>query len=154
MKHSSCRSSFAVNCSFSCLKSDANTALMAIILVGFEMWSWITWSFIYFYKVQQTPTREWHLFPEWLFPWRKWCILSKSPSCTFIHQFLLFLESSHETTHMMSQHEGRGTSFMLEALQDINMLHGNAPTIWILDEQFAITCKEGWADLAVLFQFS
>lgn len=55
---------------------------------------------------------------------------------------------------MMSQHEGREKSFMLEALQDINMLHGNAPTIWILDEQFAITRKEGWADLAVLFQFS
>lgn len=25
-----------------------------------------------------------------------WHIFSKSPSCTFIHQFLFFLESSHE----------------------------------------------------------
>lgn len=57
-----------------------------------------------------------------------------------------------ETPRTMSQHEGRGMSFMLGALQVINVLHGNAPTtMHILDEQFAITCKEGWVDPAVLF---
>lgn len=60
-----------------------------------------------------------------------------------------------ETLRMMSQNEGRGTSFMPQALQVLIVLHGNAPTtIWILDEQFAMACKEGWVDPAVPLQFS
>lgn len=60
-----------------------------------------------------------------------------------------------ETPHMMPQHEGRGTSFVLEALEVLNVPHGSVPmTIWISDEQFVITCKEGWADPAALLQFS
>lgn len=100
LKHSKCRSSFTVNCSFPCLKSDANTALMIIILVGFERWGrFLTWSFIYLYKVQQTLTREWHLLTEWLFPWRKQCIQRAAGSLVahFLQKPFLHLYSSTPT---------------------------------------------------------
>lgn len=76
------------------------------------------------------------------------------PPPLFMNSYFFWSPAMSETPDMMSQHEDRATSFMLEALQAINMLHRNAPTtIWISDKQFAITCKQAWADPAALLQF-
>lgn len=99
-------------------KSDANTALMSIILVIFEMCGrFLMWRFIHLYKVQRTLTREQYLLTGRLFPcWKRhvqraapstdslrcehlgalWHLFSNSLSSTFIYFFLFLLASSHE----------------------------------------------------------
>lgn len=153
-----------MNCSFSCLKSDA-------LNDHNSGWVWnVKLNNIKFYLLSQgtTNTYQGMASPHRLAFSLKETLHPKScrepcgtfspkalPAPLFINSYFFWSPAMSETPCMMSQHEGRGTSFMLEALQVINTLHGNAPmTIWILDEQFAIICKEGWADPAVLLQFS
>lgn len=133
-------------------KSDANTALMSVILVIFEMCGrFLMWRFIHLYKVQRTLTRERYLLTGRLFPCWKWHIqravpstdslrcehlgalwhlFSNSLSSTFIFFYFYWRPAMSETLRVTPQHKGGGASFVLKAPvhQGINAPRGNLPT--------------------------